>query len=75
MVSEAERQWLHCEDPRLPVEVLSLIYEDLPGGGGFDDRVGLLFLGGLAHTPNRDAIELVASRILPRVRSILDRCR
>jgi rhamnosyltransferase len=71
VVSEDERRWLRREDPRLPVEVVSLIYDELPDDAGFGDRGGLLFLGGLAHPPNRDAIELVATRILPRVRSML----
>lgn len=71
VVSETEQQWLLREQPDLPVEVLSLIYGNLPGGGGFHHRAGLVFLGGSRHPPNHDAVRFFANAILPRVRDRL----
>jgi SAM-dependent methyltransferase/glycosyltransferase involved in cell wall biosynthesis len=67
VVSENERQALLAEDPRLNVEVLSLIYEIPTERIGYEAREGLGFVGGFQHAPNVDAVRFLVDRIMPRI--------
>ena len=67
VVSEDERQALLAEDPRLNVEVLSLIYEIPSERIGYEAREGLGFVGGFQHAPNVDAVRFLVERIMPRI--------
>ena len=67
VVSEDERQALLAEDPRLSVEVLSLIHEIPSERIGYEAREGLGFVGGFQHAPNVDAVRFLVERIMPRI--------
>ena len=67
VVSEDERQALLAEDPRLNVEVLSLIHEIPTERIGYEAREGLGFVGGFQHAPNVDAVRFLVDRIMPRI--------
>jgi GT2 family glycosyltransferase len=45
------------------------------GGRGFEDRQGLLFIGGFSHLPNVDAVRWFAREILPLIAEAIDGVR
>jgi polysaccharide pyruvyl transferase CsaB len=69
--SEQERQILAKKMPHKSVFVTPIFFydEDFPLGAdtGFDDRSGILFVGGFGHTPNIDAVNWFANEIFPRL--------
>lgn len=69
VVSDAERIVLKELVPTASVKVLSNIIDEDSPGLDFEHRSGLLFVGGLRHPPNRDAVEWLTREIFPRVRS------
>ena len=71
VVSPVERGLLLPALPGADVRVVSNIIEDDTAGAPFEQRHGLLFVGGLRHPPNRDAVEWLVSDIFPRVRAEL----
>jgi glycosyltransferase involved in cell wall biosynthesis len=71
VVSPVERGLLLPALPGADVRVVSNIIEDDTAGAPFEQRHGLLFVGGLRHPPNRDAAEWLVSDIFPRVRAEL----
>lgn len=71
VVSEVERSLLATEAPELPVRVLSNIHHVYGAGAPFEDRSGLLFIGGFEHPPNVDAVVWLVEEILPSVHSRL----
>jgi T5SS/PEP-CTERM-associated repeat protein len=44
--------------------------EPHPVTRAFDERSGIVFVGGAAHTPNRDAVAWLAGEIMPRVAAL-----
>lgn len=48
--------------------VIPTIHEALPTSTAFEDRNGLLFVGGFQHDPNVDAVKFLVNEILPLVR-------
>lgn len=69
VVSEADRDCLLREDPKIESEVVSLIQDAHPAPAGFAHRAGLLFLGGFEHRPNVDAVLYFAEEIFPVIRT------
>src|SRR5690606_36193718 len=46
VVSEVERELLPTEVPDAAVEIISNLHEPVPGGRDFNERAGILFVGG-----------------------------
>jgi glycosyltransferase involved in cell wall biosynthesis len=67
VVSPAERDLLAEHLPELRVEVVPNLHEPQDAPGAFDERSGLVFIGGAAHPPNLDAIHWLLEAIYPRV--------
>jgi len=71
VVSEAERILLAGDAPGVAVEVLSNLHELAADGPGFEQRHGLVFVGGFQHPPNVDAVLWFVREVLPGVRTAL----
>jgi GT2 family glycosyltransferase len=54
--------------PSVRIEVIPTIHTPRDRGKDFAARRDLLFLGNLAHPPNRDAVHFFVREVLPRVR-------
>jgi O-antigen biosynthesis protein len=67
VVSSVERQLLSTICPHLQVEVVSTIYDSLEAAAPFEERRGLLFIGGFEHPPNVDACRWLIQEIMPRL--------
>ncbi|MFN5117358.1 MAG: glycosyltransferase [Cyanobacteriota bacterium] len=67
VVSDAERQLLLKEKPSLNVVTIPNIHSVLDNTNSFDEREGLLFIGGFDHQPNKDAMIFFCSDIFPRI--------
>ncbi|NEX17207.1 MAG: hypothetical protein C1943_11380 [Halochromatium sp.] len=68
VVSQVEQEALRLELPQCRVEVLGNVHDAMPSGPGFDQRTGVLFVGGFQHPPNVDAVEYLAREIWPLFR-------
>jgi glycosyltransferase involved in cell wall biosynthesis len=68
VVSEFERELLGDLAPEAPVIVVSNIHSLHPPGKPFEQRDGLVFVGGFQHPPNLDAAEWLIDEILPLIR-------
>lgn len=75
VVSSIECDLLMRQRPDADVRVLSNIIDEDTAGLPFDQRRDLLFIGGLRHPPNRDAVEWLANDIFPRIREALPQVR
>ena len=71
VVSEVEVAELANEQPDANVAVISNIHEVACDSPGFDDRTGVMFVGGFQHPPNIDAVEYYANEIWPL---LIERC-
>jgi GT2 family glycosyltransferase/glycosyltransferase involved in cell wall biosynthesis len=71
VVSHIEKELLERLEPQARVMILSTIHEAREGGKPFEERSGLVFIGGFRHPPNTDAIIWYATEILPLVRQRL----
>ncbi len=71
VVSPVEKELLAREAPGARVEILSNVHEVFGRRRGFDERSGLMFVGGYQHPPNVDAAIWFAREILPLVRAEL----
>ncbi|KAF5832474.1 glycosyl transferases group 1-domain-containing protein [Dunaliella salina] len=71
VVSDSEKQILDRFNTSVPVHIVSNIYE--PQGSSFkcEGRRGLLFVGNMAHEPNRQAITYFVDSILPLLLGML----
>ena len=65
VVSEVEVAELANEAPDAKVAIISNIHEVAHDRPGFDDRTGVMFVGGFQHPPNIDAVEYYAREIWP----------
>jgi len=65
VVSEVEVAELANEAPDAKVAIISNIHEVAHDRRGFDDRSGVMFVGGFQHPPNIDAVEYYATEIWP----------
>jgi GT2 family glycosyltransferase len=71
VVSAVERDVLRELVPDARVLLLSNIHEPRAGGKPFEEREGLVFIGGFQHPPNTDGVLWYAREVLPLVRSRL----
>jgi len=71
VVSHVEQELLERIEPRARVMVLSNIHEPQESGKPFEEREGLVFVGGFRHPPNVDAMLWYAAEILPLLRKKL----
>lgn len=71
VVSPVEQELLAREAPGARVDILSNVHEVFGRRRGFEERDGLMFVGGYQHPPNVDAAIWFAREILPRVRAEL----
>jgi len=71
VVSTAEKALLSVEAPGADVRIVSNIHP-LPGSARrFEERSDILFVGGFAHPPNRDAVLFFCEEVFPRVCAVL----
>ncbi|MCX8098748.1 MAG: glycosyltransferase, partial [Casimicrobiaceae bacterium] len=66
--TEAERLRAAC--PTAHIEVVSNVHEPVPARAAFEQRRGVLFVGGFRHPPNVDAIRWYAEAVLPQLRRL-----
>ena len=71
VVSESERDLLAQVLPRTNVDIISLINDEAPAPRPFNERKGILFIGGFRHPPNVDGVTWYISEVLPHVRKAL----
>lgn len=67
VVSPVEREELAREAPGVQVEILSNLHRLGGAGLPFQDRSGLLFVGGFHHPPNVDAVLWFAQAVFPLI--------
>jgi GT2 family glycosyltransferase/glycosyltransferase involved in cell wall biosynthesis len=70
VVSDYERDLLSRLMPSANVDLLSNIHEVYGRTGDHTGRHDLLFIGGFGHPPNADAMNWMASEILPALRRV-----
>ncbi|MDD0812152.1 glycosyltransferase [Curvibacter sp. RS43] len=68
VTSPVEVEVLATETPGAQIRVVSNIHEVRPGGPGYAEREGLLFIGGFRHPPNIDAVEWFVGEVWPLLR-------
>jgi glycosyltransferase involved in cell wall biosynthesis len=73
--SGEDKQVMQREAPEARIEVVPTIHELRDSGKAFAERVGLLFIGSLAHRPNADAVLFFISEVYPRLRQMLPNVR
>lgn len=71
VVSEFDRARSSAEWPAAKVHVVSNVHEGIPTTRSFDERSGILFIGGFRHTPNVDGMLWFAENVMPLVRARL----
>jgi len=67
VVSAAEQSLLLQELPDIDVRIVTNIHEVAGCQAAFEDRSGVLFIGGFQHPPNIDAAVWLAEEIWPQV--------
>lgn len=65
VVSATEKGLLEALVPRARVQVVSNIHRVHPSSRPFEERADILFIGGFAHPPNRDAVLFFCADVLP----------
>jgi glycosyltransferase involved in cell wall biosynthesis len=50
------------------VKIISNVHQNMPGPKPFNERDGILFIGGFRHPPNLDAINWYVENVLPILR-------
>ncbi len=71
VVSDAEGETLASIAPGARIVVLGNIHDPVGPDevAGFDQRAGLLFIGGMQHAPNLDALEWLSTELLAAIRA------
>ncbi|WP_143321889.1 glycosyltransferase [Clostridium sp. HBUAS56010] len=72
--SYVEREAIHEIEPSIPVKaIVAYVFETFLShiSEDFQEREGLLFVGGFAHPPNEDAVLWFAREIFPLIRDVL----
>ena len=71
-VSQSDEQYIQklCGD-NLKTAVIPTIHPVVEGLEKYENRTGLLFVGGFQHDPNVDAVKFLTMEILPRVQQKL----
>lgn len=68
LVSSEELYEVRKDYPAAPLEILPLLFDDIPGAKKpFEDRQDILFIGSFPHLPNVDAVIYFAEQIFPLV--------
>jgi O-antigen biosynthesis protein len=75
VVSPHERELLAAELPRARVELLSNIHAVHGRKLAYEGRRDLVFIGGYGHPPNSDAMNWMASELLPALRVAIPEMR
>jgi O-antigen biosynthesis protein len=68
VVSPVEKALLSRLVPSATVNIVSIIHVNMPGPARFEERSGVVFIGGFRHPPNLDAITWYAEQVLPILR-------
>ncbi|MDO3383583.1 glycosyltransferase [Gilvimarinus algae] len=71
VVSEFEKQLLADIVPEARVEIVSNIHSHTPERPDYEQREGILFVGGFRHPPNIDAVQWYAKEVMPHVQRLL----
>ncbi len=71
VVSETECTLLSQRRPDAEIKVLSNIHVPVDDSPGPDGRADMLFVGGMSHAPNLDAVRWFCGDVLPRIRQRL----
>jgi GT2 family glycosyltransferase len=71
VVSPVEKELLGRMAPDVDVRILSNIHALHDRGDSFDQRNGLVFIGGFRHSPNVDAVRWFVEEVFPKVRQRL----
>ncbi|WP_052481237.1 glycosyltransferase [Gilvimarinus agarilyticus] len=71
VVSEFEKTLLAEIAPEATVDIVSNIHSHSPERPGYEQREGILFVGGFRHPPNIDAVQWYAKEVLPFVAELL----
>ncbi|MDQ1592817.1 MAG: hypothetical protein QOG71_3444 [Pyrinomonadaceae bacterium] len=69
--STDEKEIMERAAPGVPVAVVPTIHELHERGGSFDERQHLLFIGNLAHRPNRDGVLYFLREVYPLIKQAL----
>ncbi len=67
VVSDVEQKILEKEGYKNKVSVITNVHENMGCSVPFEEREGLLFIGGFLHTPNEDAMLWFIERIFPKI--------
>jgi O-antigen biosynthesis protein len=70
VVSEVEQTLLRSLAPGKEIFLLSNVHESESLRPGFDERAGVVFVGGFRHPPNIDAVSWFAQDVLPHLRAL-----
>jgi len=65
VVSPVEKELLAQDAPRANVHVVQLVIPEEPQGPGFEERRGVLFIGGFQHNPNVEAVLYFCREVFP----------
>ena len=68
VVSQYEKEILAQEKPDIRTEVLPLFMETEQLDRPFQDREGILFIGGFRHPPNADAVQYFVRQVWPLIK-------
>ena len=71
VVSETEKLLLAQVAPTARVDIVSLINAPINVAIPFEQRAGILFIGGFRHAPNVDAMKWYVNEVLPKLRTLL----
>jgi glycosyltransferase involved in cell wall biosynthesis len=71
VVSPTEKHVIQECRPELRVQILSNVHEVHGSATAFQDRDGILFIGGFEHPPNSDAVIYYVQEIFPLIRKKL----
>jgi len=67
LVSAAEKEQLATDAPAVRTEVISNLHEVAEQGPGWEQRHGLVFVGGFRHPPNLDAMQWFIGEVFPLI--------
>ena len=67
VVSDIEKKLLEDEVAQRPIYVVPNVHPSHKGAKPFDERTGLLFVGGFLHPPNADAVIHFVNDIFPEL--------
>ena len=71
VVSEYDRSRLLEQVPTARIHILSLIHEVESRTNPFDERSGILFIGGFQHLPNVDAVLWFLKDVFPAIQGLI----